>query len=67
MRSVHRGRRWAMAVPGPLMGITQRPSLLGSQVIEGVRAESRVTVLRFPPSSIGNALPSEIVSSVALA
>jgi hypothetical protein len=52
---------FTQAIPGPVGGDAKSESL-GSQVIEGVRADGTRSTMIIPAGSIGNDLPIQIVS-----
>ena len=56
-----------MALPGPGNPENTKTESLGSQMIDGVRADGTRTTMTIPAGSIGNDLPIEIVSERWLA
>jgi len=59
--AVEGGATFTQAVPAPINGDTQTESL-GSQVIEGVRADGTRTTMTIPAGAMGNDLPIQVVS-----
>ena len=53
---------FTMALPGPGNPENAKTESLGSQVIDGVRADGTRTTITIPANAIGNDLPIEIVS-----